>query len=225
MITSIYEDDILLVCNKPAGLMVEPDRNNHPNLLQNVKAYLKKITGDKLPYAQHLHRLDRPVSGVVLFVKQKQYLRNLSEQFAQRQVSKYYVALTDKAPIQTVTSSTSIASSNNSFTLLEQWHRKEKKKAVLVPEGTEFAERVKLEYHVLAFGDNYLWHIKLHTGKYHQIRVQLASLGCPIIGDELYGSTKLYKPNAIALHAEKLIITHPITGKVLEFTVDANFSL
>ncbi len=200
----IYEDDILLVCNKPAGLMVEPDRNNHPNLLQQVKNYLKEKTGDKNPYAQHLHRLDRVTSGIVLFTKQKEHLRNLSEQFAQRQVSKYYVALTDNAP-------------KEKTGVLEHWHRKEKKKAVLVPEETEYAEKAKLEYTVQPHGEYCLWNIKLHTGKYHQIRVQLASIGCPILGDELYGSTIAYQPNSIALHATKLIIEHPVTKKEMIF--------
>ena len=167
----IYEDAILLVCNKPAGLMVEPDRNNHPNLLQQVKNYLKEKTGDKNPYAQHLHRLDRVTSGIVLFSKQKEHLRNLSEQFAQRQVSKYYVALTEKAP-------------EKKAGILEHWHRKEKKKAVLVLEGTEFAEKAKLEYNVQPHGNNVLWNIKLHTGKYHQIRVQLASIASMVFAHE-----------------------------------------
>jgi RluA family pseudouridine synthase len=200
----IYEDAILLVCNKPAGLMVEPDRNNHPNLLQQVKNYLKEKTGDKNPYAQHLHRLDRVTSGIVLFTKQKEHLRNLSEQFAKRQVSKYYVALTDKAP-------------EKKAGILEHWHRKEKKKAALVLEGTEYAEKAKLEYTVQPHGKYYLWNIKLHTGKYHQIRVQLASIGCPILGDELYGSTEPYQTNAITLHAAKLIIEHPVTKEKMVF--------
>jgi RluA family pseudouridine synthase len=209
-INIIYEDEILLVCNKPAGLMVEPDRNNFPNLLQQVKQYLKEKTGEKTPYAQHLHRLDRPVSGVVLFAKQKEHLRNLSEQFAQRKVSKYYAALTSDAP-------------DKNSGVLEHWHRKEKKKAVLVPEGTEFAENVKLEYDVKPQGTHFLWHIKLHTGKFHQIRAQLASLGCPIIGDSLYGSTEPYKPNAIALHAHKLVITHPVTVEEMAFVAEPEF--
>lgn len=206
----IYEDDVLLVCNKPVGLMVEPDRNNFPNLLQQVKNYLKETTGQKLPYVQHLHRLDRPVSGVVLFTKKKEYLRNLSEQFAQRTVSKHYIALTKHTP-------------DKLTGVLEHWHRKEKKKAVLVIEGTEFAEKVKLEYTVKPYGTYFLWDIKLHTGKFHQIRVQLASLGCPIIGDELYGSTEPYKPNAIALHAAKLIIHHPVTNLEMIFEAELLF--
>src|ERR1700741_2265920 len=180
----IYEDDVLLVCNKPAGLMVEPDRNNFPNLLQEVKKYLGAPQKKDI-YVQHLHRLDRPVSGVVLFTKKREYLKNLSEQFAQREVTKIYLALTSTAP-------------KESTAVLEHWHRKEKKKAVLVPEGTEFAEKIKLEYKVKPQGEFFLWEIKMHTGKYHQIRVQLASLGCPILGDDLYGSSELYKPNAIA---------------------------
>lgn len=190
--------------------MVEPDRNNFPNLLQQVKQYLKEQSGEKSPYAQHLHRLDRPVSGIVLFTKQKEHLQNLSEQFAQRKVSKYYVALTAAQPKATLG-------------VLEHWHRKEKKKAVLVPEGTEHAEKIKLEYNVQPYKDYFLWNIKLHTGKFHQIRVQLASLGCPIIGDALYGSTELYKPDSIALHAEKLIIQHPVSGKEMELTAKAGF--
>lgn len=234
----LYEDNALLVCNKPAGLMVEPDRNNFPNLLQDAKNYLKIVTGEKKPYVQHLHRLDRPTSGIVLFTKQKEHLRNLSEQFAQRVVSKKYLALTKVAPLQLEGR-------------LEHWHRKEKKKAVLVPEGTEFAEKAILEYKVSLYekvldsdrNDKvsemsvrsqsrteqleserfYLWEIKLHTGKYHQIRVQLASLGCPILGDELYGSTERYKPNAIALHAWKLTINHPVTNEEMEFVAESVF--
>ncbi len=194
--------------------MVEPDRNNFPNLLQQVKQYLKEKTGEKSPYAQHLHRLDRPVSGIVLFTKQKEHLRNLSEQFAQRKVSKYYQALTTAIP--------EVPEGRAIYTL-EHWHRKEKKKAVLVNEGTEFAEKIKLDYSVKPHNGQFLWDIKLYTGKFHQIRVQLASLGCPIIGDALYGSTEIYKPNAIALHAARLIIEHPVSSKEMEFVVESMF--
>jgi 23S rRNA pseudouridine955/2504/2580 synthase/23S rRNA pseudouridine1911/1915/1917 synthase len=192
--------------------MVEPDRNNQPNLLQQVKDYLKKTTGEKTPYAQHLHRLDRVTSGIVLLTKNKEYLRNLSEQFAQRRVSKQYLAFTKNKPAAM-------------HGLLEHWHRKEKKQAVLVPEGTPYAEKAILDYSVTSKGANFLWHIQLHTGKFHQIRVQLASLGCPIIGDSLYGSTEVYKPNAIALHASSLTITHPLTNKQLVFEAKAEFKV
>ncbi len=91
----LYEDEVLLVVNKPAGLMVEPDRNGHPNLLNQVRQYLRQAQSSKEDvYVQHIHRLDRPVSGVILFTKQRSALKNLSEQFAERKVKKYYYALT-----------------------------------------------------------------------------------------------------------------------------------
>lgn len=197
--------------------MVEPDRNNFPNLQKQVKDYLKNKTGEKLPYAQHLHRIDRVVSGIVLFTKKKEFLKDLSEQFAERKVEKYYLALTTKAP-----KDFDPAVEMKDFTVLENWHRKEKKKAVLVAEGTEFAEKIRLDYKIRPHGKYFLWQIKLHTGKYHQIRAQLAGLGCPVIGDALYGSKRAYKLNAIALHAHKLYIKHPLIEQKLELTANAD---
>lgn len=209
----IYEDDVLLVCNKPSGLMVEPDRNNHPNLLQKVKDYLKDKSGVKNSYVQHLHRLDRVTSGIVLFTKNKDHLRFLSEQFAQREVEKYYFALTDSKP-------------QHESGILEHWHRKEKQRGMLVPEGTPFAEKAKLEYKIKSYGSYFLWDIKLHTGKFHQIRAQLADLNCPVIGDSLYGSTLPYLPNSIALQAYKLVVTHPLTMQRIQFELkQASFAL
>lgn len=200
----LLEDEYILVLDKPASLMVEPDRNGHPNLLQQVKQYLKPSTpaGEEV-YAQHIHRLDRSVSGVILFAKQRSVLKNLSEQFAERRVKKYYQALTEHAPA----SMTGV---------MEHWHRKEKKRAVLSKETFPYAEQAKLSYEVQPLSmHRFLWNIELHTGKFHQIRAQLADAGCPIIGDVLYGSPIAYKADAIALHAYKLIFNHPVTNKEL----------
>jgi 23S rRNA-/tRNA-specific pseudouridylate synthase len=192
--------------------MVEPDRNNHPNLLQQVKGYIKaSLPEDTELYAQHIHRLDRPVSGIVLFAKQRAVLKNLSEQFAERKVKKFYRALTEYAP-------------ENLQGRIEHWHRKEKKKAVLYETEIEYSEKAILEYSVSNFSDEtYLWDITLHTGKYHQIRAQLSILGCPIIGDELYGSSIIYKPNAIALQACRLVFHHPLTHQELDIKIPTNF--
>jgi len=196
----LLEDEYILVLNKPASLMVEPDRNGYPNLLQQVKQYLKpSVAGGEEVYAQHIHRLDRPVSGVILFAKQRSVLKHLSEQFAERKVKKYYQALTEHAP-ELMTG------------VMEHWHRKEKKKAMLSKVTFPYAEEAKLSYEVEELSAHrFLWNIELHTGKFHQIRAQLADAGCPIIGDILYGSSIAYQPDAIALHAYKLIFNHPVT--------------
>ena len=222
MLDIIYEDDVLLVCNKPPGLMVEPDRNNHVNLLQLVKNYLRETTQEKIPYAQHLHRLDRVTSGIVLFTKNKAYLRNLSEQFAQRQVKKEYVALTGALSVHSIGSATTSASELKTLT---HWHRKEKKKAMLFHEEMHYTEKAQLDYVTETYGNFFKWTINLHTGKYHQIRAQLANIGCAIVGDELYGSTIPYKENAIALHAKRLVIKHPVTQQEMVFEVLENFSI
>ena len=205
----LFEDDYILVIDKPAMLMVEPDRNGHPNLLNQVKNYLKmKAPLGEEVYAQHIHRIDRPVSGVILFAKKREVLKNLSEQFAERKVRKYYRAITDKKPL--ITAGT-----------LTDYLRKEKKKAVLYDEPIEYSEKATLEYTVAALAeDRFQWDIVLHTGKYHQIRAQLAKVGCPILGDLLYGSEVSYFPNTIALTASRLIFTHPVTGEELDIEIE-----
>ncbi|HPM31906.1 MAG TPA: RluA family pseudouridine synthase [Chryseolinea sp.] len=210
----LYEDEYILVINKPASLMVEPDRNGYPNLLQQVQKHIKSSlpNGEKV-YAQHLHRLDRPVSGIVLFARKRAVLKNLSEQFAERRVKKLYQALTDHSPQQ------------NKGTL-QNWLRKEKKKATIYDQEIEYAEKVILDYEVTPLSEKYfLWKIELHTGKYHQIRAQLAHINCPIIGDLEYGSTLPYKPNCIALHACQLIFFHPISNETICIEKQAEFQL
>lgn len=184
--------------------MVEPDRNNHPNLLHQVKQYIKASSPTQTEvYAQHIHRLDRPVSGIILFAKQRGVLKNLSEQFAERKVKKYYQAITVQSPeVRTGT--------------LEHWHRKEKKMAVLYPEEMPYSEKAILIYQVSELSkDRFLWNMELQTGKYHQIRAQLSHIGCPILGDSRYGSDLTYEANSIALHACRLVFFHPITSQEL----------
>ncbi|NOT77157.1 MAG: RluA family pseudouridine synthase [Cyclobacteriaceae bacterium] len=202
----LFEDEFILVLHKPAGLMVEPDRNGHPNLQQLGKAYLKtKLPKGEEVYLQHIHRLDRPVSGIILFAKQRSVLKNLSEQFAERKVKKFYQAHTSQGP-------------GEMTGVLTGWLRKEKKKAVIYDEEIEFSEKVILNYKVRSVSkDKFLWNIELHTGKFHQIRAQLAYIGCPVIGDTVYGSDVPYRLNAIALNACILVFTHPTLGQEMSF--------
>jgi len=202
----LYEDKSILVINKPASLMVEPDRNGHPNLLQQVQKYIKKSTHpNNEVYAQHIHRLDRPVSGIVLFAKKKSALKELSEQFAQRKVKKFYQALTSiNLDLETQSGK------------LSHWHFKDSKnkKAIIYTEAKSEFDAVSLGYSITKYSEVYnLWDIELHTGKYHQIRAQLSAVGSPILGDATYGSAIEYAANCIALHACKLEFIHPVTNE------------
>jgi 23S rRNA-/tRNA-specific pseudouridylate synthase len=149
----------------------------------------------------------------VLFAKKREVLKNLSEQFAERKVKKFYKAFTEQAPARLQGR-------------LENWHRKEKKKAALYDHEIEYSEKAILDYSVDQLSERrFRWNIELQTGKYHQIRAQLASTGCPIIGDELYGSTTAYRTNAIALEAYRLVFQHPVTGETLDVNVPKDLSL
>jgi RluA family pseudouridine synthase len=209
----LFEDNDILLINKPCSLMVEPDRNGHPNLLQQVQKYVKKgLHPNKEVYAQHIHRLDRPVSGIVLFAKKKSVLKNLSEQFAQRTVKKKYKALTEIQPALYKGT-------------LNNWLYKDNKnkRAIIYTDPHPEADNVKLTYLTDLYKQFSLWDIDLHTGKYHQIRAQLAFAGCSIIGDATYGSTHMYAPNAIALHAYELAFLHPNTNEYMVVQAQPNW--
>lgn len=210
----LFEDSSIIVINKPCSLMVEPDRNGHPNLLQQVQKYERSLhPKSKEIYVQHVHRLDRPVSGIVLFARKKSVLKNLSEQFATRQVKKYYQALTETSPL--------IKDGKLENYL---WKDKKNKQAMIVDRSHPEAEKVLLDYKITSYKNNFhLWDIRLHTGKYHQIRAQLSASGCSILGDALYGSAFEYAPNSIALHASMLQFDHPQTGDPIQIKADPHW--
>lgn len=204
----LLNDTHLLALNKPQGIMVEEDRWGHENLCQCAKNYLANTSPRKEVFLQNIHRLDRPVSGIVLFAKKPSALKHLQEQFRQKTIQKVYLALTDKHP-------------SESTGELNHFHYKDVRhqKALISSKKLPSYSPVSLLYELL-FEKNgiYYWKIKLLTGKYHQIRAQLAHVGCPIIGDELYGSKVAYRPHAIALHAFRLEFTHPKTNKLVSLT-------
>lgn len=206
----VYEDNYILVMNKPGGLMVEPDRNGHLNLLQQVQQYERAKHGKgKEIYIQHVHRLDRPTYGLVLFAKKKSVLKNLSEQFANRTTEKKYIALTKNTP-------------STLEGKLSNWHYKNTKlkKAELFTTQQEDTSLAELLYTAKNHDTFCEWDITLLTGKYHQIRAQLSFMNCPIIGDAFYGSEDIYKENAIALQAYLLCIDHPITNERMRFEIE-----
>lgn len=194
----LYESPWLLAINKPAGLLVEKSPY-YPSVEAWAEAYIAAQTSK--PFIGIIHRLDRPVSGVLLLAKKKAALKDLNAQFSQHQTEKVYLALVEKAPP---------AASGT----LTHWLQKDikNKKALVFSQPAKNAVECRLDYHILQKEGIYnLLRIQLHTGKFHQIRAQLAAIGCPIVGDEKYGATLPYQPDTIALHAWKLTFRDPLT--------------
>lgn len=205
----LFEDTQLLVALKPSGLAVEEDRYGHDTLTSLLKNQIyKKHQPLKECFLQNVHRLDRPVSGIVLFAKKPAALKVLMEQFRLRKVDKYYHAITEKAPVKP------------HATLTHYLFKDLKNKKALTSEvEQEGYDKVMLKYRTEKTGDGrYRWDIQLLTGKYHQIRAQLAQAGCPIEGDVLYGGRKGAE-NEIELEAYRLVFTHPVSGEPLDVKI------
>ena len=198
----LYSDTQLLVVNKPAGIPVEEAREG-ASVLSLLGGQLPPLRGNNI--LQNVHRLDKPVSGALLIARKPSALKVLSAQFAGREVTKTYLAITDQAPAE-------------GKGLLQNWLRKdnEKRMAIITDKPDKDAAEVKLEYEVLSgVSGSYLIQITLLTGKYHQIRAQLAHMGCPIVGDTKYGSKTAYAPDQITLHAQSLSFQHPVEHAIM----------
>ena len=200
----LYQDRHLLVANKPQGLLSERDMAGHDNVADSLIRQLGPLRGNNI--LRNVHRLDRPVSGALLLARKASILKLLTAQFAGRQVTKKYRTIVSTAP--------TLPSAE-----LRHWLVKENtlRKALIYDKPVRGADEVILRYTTLQQADGKtLLEIELLTGKYHQIRAQLAHIGCPIIGDEKYGSPERYKPDAIALHACMLRFQHPIEAMIVE---------
>ena len=205
----LLEDGPLIAVNKPPGLLTQGVPHAQPSLEGRVKAYLKqKLAKPGNVYLGVPHRLDRPVSGIVIFAKNSKAAARLAEQFRERSIQKIYLAVTETVPIP-------------SEGRLVDWLLKDAEAAhvSVVSEGTEDARQAVLDYAVIAVKEGRaLIQIELHTGRMHQIRVQLASRGWPIIDDRQYGAAlsseqeASYDPQKtpIALHAWRLLLKHPV---------------
>jgi 23S rRNA pseudouridine1911/1915/1917 synthase len=189
-----------IAVNKPAGLNVE-QLWDYPSVEQNVRDYLSK-NGRNPPYVGIVHRLDRPVSGVLLVAKKKSTLKALNEQFAQKSIAKMYWAITEATPEPA-------AALIRHYLLKDQLH----KRALAFEEAVKKSIAATLDYRTIATHKSFAClEVSPHSGKFHQIRVQLAAIQCPILGDEKYGATVGDEPNCIALHARWLKFTDPATG-------------
>jgi 23S rRNA pseudouridine1911/1915/1917 synthase len=203
----LFEDNHLLVINKPVGLPTQGVVEGAASVVTAAKAYLKqkyKKTGNV--YLGVVSRLDASVSGVIVLARTSKAAARLNEQFRERTAKKVYWAVVERSP----------APPEGELT---DWLKKDEKqqKMTVVTRHTIGAQKAKLAYRTLhKQPQGCLLEVQLETGRKHQIRVQLAHLGCPILGDRKYGS-KRRLPEGIALHAHTLEIAHPVSKAALHF--------
>ena len=196
----VHEDPYLIVVDKPAGLPAQPDQTGDPDLLGLLRAHTA------LPDLELVHRIDRPVSGLVLFAKDADTLRIMNGMFKERAVRKTYWAIVTDRPKGT-----------DWITLedvLEHDTRTKRSRVVVNGSGPKTISR--LRFRALSMGDRYtLVEVEPEGGAFHQIRVQLGAHGHPIKGDVKYGARRGEKDRSIALHARSLAFEHPVTGREL----------
>lgn len=199
----LYKNNQLIAFSKPVAIGVQPDKTEDKSLLDFAEIYCKS----KLHV---IHRLDRPASGVVLFAKNKKALAHLNQQFKDRKVEKVYLAVVKNAPEEPEGQLVHYVYKNNV-----------KNKSIAATEEQPGSKKAVLNYKVIGKIDNYsLVQIELLTGRFHQIRAQLAAIGCPIKGDVKYGFKRGNKDRSIHLHAWKLQFMHPVSDERVELVAD-----
>ena len=207
----LYEDNHLIVVYKPAGVLVQGDASGAISLMDIVKNYLKEKYGKPGDvFLGLVHRLDRPVSGIVLFAKTSKGASRVSAQFRNREVSKNYTAVVEGV----------IEKENNIELYLE---KDEKSRKAIVHTGiAENALKASLSYKVLHTEKNRTWvKIELHTGRFHQIRASFSYIGHPVLGDSKYGSHIKYKEGEIALCATELSFKTATEEKEIKLSLPA----
>lgn len=206
----IYEDNHLLVLHKPAGELVQGDRTGDPCLLDAAKGWLK-VRHDRPGnvFLGLVHRLDRTVGGVIVFARTSKGAARLSEQIRARTVEKRYLAVVRGAPAPEAATAV-------------DWLTVDHGRSRVVPAGTDGAQRAELSYRTLERGPTTsALDVDLATGRHHQIRVQLAALGHPIVGDLRYGPKVRVRQRlrSIGLYAVRLAFDHPTRDERLAFEV------
>lgn len=204
----IFEDNHLIVINKRVGDIVQGDKTGDAPLSEVVKQYIKdKYNKPGNVYLGVVHRLDRPTSGIVLFAKTSKALPRLNKLFSEGKSKKTYWAVVKTAP------------KNQSGTLIHWLVRNPKQnKSYAHTKEVPNSKKAILDYKVLKKLDSYyLLEIDLKTGRHHQIRAQLAAMGCYIKGDLKYGADRSNKDGGIHLHARKLELEHPVKKEPISF--------
>lgn len=199
----------MIIVSKSAGEIVQGDKTGDTPLSETVKEYIaERYHKPGNVFLGVVHRLDRPVSGVVLFARTSKALSRLSEMFRTRAVRKTYWAIVTAPPRQP------------EGTLTHYLTRDEKtNKARAYDREVPNSKKAVLDYRLIAASERYwLLEVELHTGRHHQIRCQLSKMGCPIKGDLKYGSARSNPDGSICLHARRLQFEHPVSKIAIDIT-------
>ena len=205
----LYEDNHIIVINKAAGEIVQGDKTGDKSLCDTMKLYIKeKYAKPGNVFIGLPHRLDRPVSGIVVFAKTSKALERLNRMFSEGSVKKIYWAMTKEKPQQPEAD-------------IDSWILRNEKmnKSFSYPKEVKGAKRALLHYKQIDASQNYnLIEVELKTGRHHQIRCQLASIGCPIKGDLKYGAKRSNPDGSISLHARYIEFIHPVSKEHITIT-------
>lgn len=205
--TVVYEDNHIIIVNKTASEIVQGDKTGDTPLSETVKQYLKeKYSKPGNVFIGVAHRLDRPVSGLVVFAKTSKALSRLNEMFKNSEVKKTYWAVVKNLPRE------------EEGELVNYLVRNEKQnKSYAYDKEVPGSKKAILHYRLIGRSQNYyLLEIDLKTGRHHQIRCQLAKMGCPIKGDLKYGSPRSNPDSDICLHARYIRFVHPVSKELIE---------
>jgi len=207
----LYEDNHIIAVNKEVSDIVQGDKTGDEPLSEKVKSYIKKKYNK--PGAVFLgvtHRLDRPVSGVLLFAKTSKSLTRLNEMFLKKELKKTYWAIVKEKPPK-------VSDTINHFLVRNQ----KKNKSFASDKEVKNSKLASLTYTLLASADNYyLLEIDLHTGRHHQIRSQLSKMGVPVKGDLKYGFPRSNPDGGISLHARRVEFIHPVKKEKVIITAE-----
>lgn len=207
--TVVYEDNHIIVVNKDSGEIVQGDKTGDTPLSDIVKEYIRqKYSKPGNVFLGVVHRLDRPVSGLVVFAKTSKALTRLNEMFRTNSVHKTYWAITRNTPPQP-------------SGRLEQWivRNEKQNKSYVYNREVPNSKKAVLEYSTIGTSNNYtLIEVRLMTGRHHQIRCQLAAMGCPIKGDLKYGARRSNPDGSISLMSRHVEFVHPVSKKTISLS-------
>ncbi len=212
----VYEDNHIIIVNKKSGEIVQGDKTGDRPLSEIVKDYIKeKYQKPGAVFLGVVHRLDRPVSGLVVFARTSKALTRLNKMFAEKEeVKKTYWAIVEKRKVE----GGKWKEDSNEWQSMEHWIVRNEKQNKSYAYSTEKPNSKKaiLKYRILAKGDNYnLLEVQLLTGRHHQIRCQLASMGCPIKGDLKYGAKRSNPDASISLQSHRIEFVHPVSKETI----------